>query len=188
MTITQYTSIASALLTFFINKGLRMLPVGMLANKGVIVANLAVTNGGGNGFRHLISHLSLRELHTLRQNKDLIERIKKITKMDAEDLREYMVKNWGLTVESCQNQDWWVDIESIRKTCPKWARAVVEGHYIDSTDFIKWGCERLMEEVRVNLNIRYIQELRAEAKRKEEETRRLQEEQFEAAMGCGYFC
>jgi hypothetical protein len=133
------------------------------------VANIAITHDAGNDFRKLIDDLTLEELKILKLDEDLIQRTKDIFKLDAEGLREYMVKNWGLLVESCQNDDWWCDIEGIRDRCPDWSRAIIEGHYIDSDDFVKWAQRWLMQEVRVNINIKRIEELRAAAKKRKED-------------------
>lgn len=135
-------------------------------NRGIIVANIAITHDAGNDFRKLIDDLTIMELGILKQDEDLIQRVKDILKLDAEGLREHMVKVWGLLAESCQNDDWWIDIENIREQCPKWSRAIIEGHYIDGNDFVDWGQKWLMREVRVNLNIKYIEWLREEKKKK----------------------
>jgi len=137
-------------------------------NRGIIVSNIAITHGAGNDFRKLINCLSIEELKILKLDEGLIKRAKDILKLDAEGLREHMVKKWGMLVEECQNNDWWFDIEGVREKCPIWTRAQIEGHYIEGSDFVKWAQQWLMQEVRVNINIKYIEELRAAAKQKKE--------------------
>jgi len=154
-------------------------------NRGIIVSNIAITHGAGNDFRKLIDCLTIDELKIMKLDEDLIQRTKDILTLDAEDLREYMVKAWGLTVEECQNNDWWFDVEGIREKCPIWSRAQIEGHYIDGPDFIKWAQQWLMQEIRVNINIKYIEELRAAAKQKKEKEQRDLEEQYSEAQKYG---
>ena len=107
--------------------------------------------------------------------------------VDADELREHMVKKWNMTVESCMNDDWWVDITELRKKYPKWARAIVEGHYLPRDTFEQWGRELLMEEVRVNIQIKHIQDLRKIAKEKEAEEQKQLETQWEELIACGYY-
>jgi hypothetical protein len=163
------TRIVPALFASLIHKGHQMFGrfgtyLGL--NRGIIVANIAITHDAGNDFRKLIDDLTLVELRILKQDEDLIQRVKDILELDAEGIREHMVKVWGLSAESCQNDDWWIDIENIREQCPKWSRAIIEGHYIDGDTFVKWGQKWLLQEVRVNINIKYIAELRDAKKKK----------------------
>jgi hypothetical protein len=167
-----------------------MFPPHLIAfsiNRAIVTANLAQESGGGDKFQKLIRNLSLEELYILRQEKSLINRIVAITKMDADDLREHMVKKWNLTVESCMNDDWWVDIEVLRRRYPKWARAIVEGHYLKRDRFEEWGHELLMEEVHVNINIKRIQNLRKAAKEKQAKKDKALEAQWEELVACGYY-
>jgi len=163
--------------------GMHQLPF----NRGIIVANIAICNGAGNDFRKLIDCLTLQELKILKKDEGLVDRVKSILQLDAEDLREHFVKVWGLSAEECQNNDWWIDIEEARKKCPKWARATIEGHYVDGDDFVKWAQSWLMQEVRVNINIKRIEQLREAAKAKKEKQRKAQEEQCEEMRQCGMF-
>ena len=154
-------------------------------NRGIIVANIAITHGADSDFRELINCLTLEELKILKLDEDLIQRVKDVLKLSAEDLREYMVRTWGLLVEECQNNDWWFDIEGVRERCPKWSRATIEGHYVDGDDFVNWARMWIMQEIRVNINIKYIKELRAAAKEKKEKERRDLEEQYSEAQKYG---
>jgi len=151
------------------------------------MTNIALVNGCGNEFRKLIKHLNLAELHILKQEKELIDRVEEISEMDADDLREHMVKKWNMTVESCMHDDWWIDITELRKKYPKWARAIVEGHYLPRDTFEQWGRELLMEEVRVNIQIKHIQDLRKIAKEKKEKEQKDIEEQWAELQACGYY-
>lgn len=151
------------------------------------MTNLAQESGGGEEFRKLIQDLSLEELYILRQEKNLVDRIVAITTMDTDDLREHMFKKWDMIVKPCMNEDWWVDIEVLRKRYPKWARAIVEGHYLTRGRFEEWGRELLMEEVHVNINIERIRNFRKAAKKKEVEAQKALEEQWKELMACGYY-
>jgi len=165
-----------------------MIPCGIFNNKGVIVANLAIHYRAGTPFRKLIADLTLTELRILTKNEDLGQRIKDISYMEADDLREHMIKHWGLEVESCQTEDWWVDIEPVRKKLPAWSRATIEGRYIHGEDFVEWGRKWLLEEVRVNLSIRYIQDLREKEKLKKEKEQQEIEDAFCQGWGWGMGC
>ena len=151
------------------------------------MANLAQESGGGEEFRKLVQDLSLEELHILKQEKSLIDRTVAITTMDADALREHMVRKWNMTVESCMNDDWWVDIEVLRKRYPKWARAIIEGHYLTRDRFEQWGRELLMEEVHVNISIKRIQDLRKAAKEKKAKEAKALEAQWDDLLACGYY-
>ncbi len=154
-------------------------------NRGIIVSNIAITHDAGNDFRRLIDCLTLEELKVLKLDEDLIQRVKGVLNLDAEGLREHMVGNWGLLVEECQNNDWWFDVEGIRERCPKWARATIEGHYVDGGDFVKWAQQWLMQEIRVNINIKRIKELRAATKEKKEKEQKRLEDQYSEAQKYG---
>jgi len=185
-----HTRIVPALFASLIYKGHQMLGkfgtyLGL--NRGIIVANIAITHGEGNEFRKLIDDFTLAELQVLKQDEELIERVKKIVQLDAEGIREHMVKVWGLLAESCQNDDWWIDIENIREQCPKWSRAIIEGHYIDGNDFVKWGQKWLLREVRVNLNIKYIDLLRAAKKEKKKKDYQALEDDYADAANWGMY-
>lgn len=183
-----HIGIVPALLHYLSEKGEKVIPDRYLGfNRGIIVQNIAVCNQGDGTFRDLIKDLALPELKILKGDQDLIDRVKAITKMEHEDLREYMVTHWDLTVESCQNDDWWVDIEGIRERVPKWARAVIEGAYIDGDDFLKWGRHQLMQEVRVNINIKRIKELREAAEEKKRRQQKALEEQYAEAQMFGMY-
>lgn len=179
-----YLSIVSSLLTCLTNKGTKVLPHLLGYNKTIIMSNIAITHGGGGDFRDLIKHFNLKELNVLKQDEELIERVSDISKLGAEDIQEYMLKEWGLVAESCQNDDWWVDIDGMRDRIPKWARAVIEGTYVSGDDFVDWGRARLMEEVRVNVNIKIIEELREVQKKKAQEE--LERQYSEACMYGAY--
>ncbi len=183
----SHLSIVPALLAFFTDKGSKVIPHALSYSKAIIVSNIAVSNGGGSAFRNLIKHLNLQELRILKREEGLIARVSDITRLDEEDIREYMLKEWGLVSESCQNDDWWVDIEGIRGRCPKWARAVIEGTYVSGDDFVDWGRARLMEEVHVNINIKLIEELREIEKEKKERAQKKLDEQYSEAEMCGMF-
>ena len=176
--MSLHKRIVPALLASLVYKGHKMLNNFLGFNRGIIVANIAIINGAGNDFRKLVDDLTLPELKILKHDEDLIQRTKDILKLDAEGLREYMVRTWGLLVESCQNDDWWCDVEGIRDRCPDWSRAIIEGHYIDSNDFVKWAQRWLMQEVRVNINIKRIEELRAAAKKRKEDQQKELEDQY----------
>ncbi len=185
--MVPYLGSLPALLTFLIGKGCKMIPSNFLGrNKTIIVSNLVISSQAGTDFQRLIQGFNIWELKTLRDDEAFIDRVKKIAELDAEQLREHMVKKWSLTVESCQNDDWWVDVESIRDRCPVWTRAVIEGHYVDCNDFVQWARELLMEEVRVNINIKRIQELREKAKKRDSQQTEAAS-QFERAMQCGFY-
>lgn len=182
-----HLSIVPALLAFFTNKGSKVIPSVISYSRGVLVSNMAIVHGGGNDFRNLIKHLNIQELRILRREEDLTAHVVSITKLDAEGIRKHMLEEWGLVAESCQNDDWWVDIEGIRDRCPKWARAQIEGTYIDGDDFVNWGRNRLMEEVRVNINIKLIEELRKIKKQKDERDRKELEEEYSEAHMYGMY-
>ncbi len=170
------TGIVSALRTFLAKKlGDEMMfpQARSSALKRVLASNIAITNEAGDPFQKLLKPLGVRELNVLKKDPELIQRIKDVVKLDADDIREYMLASWGLRVESCQDDDWWADIEDIRDKLPEWTRAVVEGSYIPGENFLDWGRSLLMEEVRVNINIRRIEELKVKLK---EERAKEQEE------------
>lgn len=183
--MSLHTRIVPASFASLLRKGHKMFGGYLGFNRGIIVSNIAITHMAGNDFRKLIDCLTLEELKILKLDENLIQRVKDVLDLEAEDLREYMVKTWGLVVEECQNNDWWFDIEGIRERCPKWARATIEGHYVDGGDFVKWAQQWIMQEIRVNINIKYIEELRAAAKEKKEKERRRLEEQFSEAQKYG---
>ncbi|KKL98057.1 hypothetical protein LCGC14_1828240 [marine sediment metagenome] len=183
--MSLHIRIVSTLFASLLRKGHKMFGGYLRFNKGVIAANIAITHGASNDFRKLIDCLSVEELKILKQDEDLIQQVENVLELDAEGLREHMVKTWGLLVEECQDNDWWFDIEEVRKRCPKWSRAVIEGHYVEGGNFVTWARQWLMQEIRVNINIKYIKELRDAVKEKKEKERRELEKEHSAAVKYG---
>jgi hypothetical protein len=144
------------------------IPAGDCQKAVDVHAVMSEINGQGNiCFKKLIKSLPKGELKILRSRKDLIARVADISNMGPVQIREYMLEHFGMVAETCMNHDWWVEIEGIRDRVPKWSRAVHEGHYLGETEFMDWGQRRLMLEVRVNLNMARIRELREERAEKQ---------------------
>jgi hypothetical protein len=155
--------------------------------KDETVNALVVINRLGPEFKRLVGNLSVDELNVLIREVDLLERVRDVSNMDEEEIRSHMSEAWGLIAESCQNDDWWIDIEPIRHRLPSWTKAVIEGQYVFARRFAEVGRDMLMQEVRVNINLRLIQ-LKKEAVRSQraEESRRLQDEFEQGQLYGGY--
>lgn len=128
-------------------------------NKRWLIQNLGIQATAGSGFQILLDGLSLRELAVLRKHEDLVDRVKEITKMNEAALISTLQEDYDLEVQNLHSGDVWVGTNLIEDNIPDWFESTHCGWYLDlrEGEFHKWARELLMQEVRVNIWMRYLE-------------------------------
>ncbi len=125
-----------------------------------LVQRIGVAKSGGNIFQSLLDGLSLRELVVLREHDDLMERASEIAKMSETTLLETIERDYDLEPQTWQTGEVWVGTEQIEDRIPSWFKSQHCGWYLSFSDgeFDVWARNFLMQEVRINIWIRYLED------------------------------
>lgn len=116
-------------------------------------------------FSELLDTLGVKELRILKEHDDLSERVVGICKMTKMALLKALRDNYGFNVQSCNNGDVWVEAsEDVEALMPKWItkeQLPYSGWYLtfngEDNDFVPWARNMLLQEVRINGWIRYME-------------------------------
>ncbi len=116
-------------------------------------------------FNDLLDQLGVKELKILKRHDDLIERVVEICKMTKMALLQTIRNNYGFEVQSCNNGDVWIDVDdSVEALSPEWitkGQLPYSGWYLtfngDDNEFVPWARNMLLQEVRTNGWMRYME-------------------------------
>ena len=140
-------------------------------NAAGLVHNLA--SGDGRA-KVLLNTLSGRELRILHKNRDLLERIVEISQTNGVSLWTELHDRFDIEVLLCGSGtgDYWANttderVKSLPEEFKEWYKATGHtGWYLGTQiEFNMWAHDLLLQEVRTNLMIRYIEYKRAEKKK-----------------------
>jgi hypothetical protein len=141
-------------------------------NAAGLVHNLA---SGDAGAKMLLNTLSGRELRILHKNRDLLERIVEIAQINGIALWSELHDRFDIEVILCSSGtgDYWANTsvdrdKSLPKEFKEWYKATGHtGWYLGTqVEFNMWARDLLLQEVRTNLMIRYIEHKRSEKKKR----------------------
>ncbi len=123
-------------------------------NKQAMVRNM----GGGNSqYQSLLNGLSAKEIKILRKHPDLIDTVRDITKMTSVQLLAELKEEYKLEVDQYPSQDMFISTERLEECIPDWFSTNHSGWFISGgDDFQEWARSFLMQEVRINIWIRYL--------------------------------
>lgn len=126
-------------------------------NKRVLAFNMS---GGNQTFQELLDGLSTKEIMTLKKHKDLIERIHDIVQMNEALVLQELREKYRLDLDLYQNGDVWIGTEQLEDTIPDWFETSHCGWFMNrgEGEFMEWARRFLMQEIRINIWIRYLED------------------------------
>jgi hypothetical protein len=116
-------------------------------------------------FSGLLDTLGVKELRILKKHDDLIERVVEICKFTKMGLLKTIRNDYKFEIQNCQNGDVWIEGgESVEKLTPSWiskGQLPYAGWYLtfngENDSFSPWARRILLQEVRINLWLRYME-------------------------------
>jgi hypothetical protein len=116
-------------------------------------------------FNGLLDPLTTRELKIMKKNEDLLNRVIEICKLTKMAMLKHIRDDYGFKIDDCQNGDLWIDAsDACEGLMPAWADQIVLPHtgwYLsfqeDDDDFMPWARNLLLQEVRINMWMRYYE-------------------------------
>ena len=144
-------------------------------------------------FSGLLDTLGVKELRILKKNEDLIDRVMEICKFTKMGLLKTIRNDYKFEIQNCQNGDVWLEAgDSVEELTPSWIRKgqlPYAGWYLtfngDNDTFSPWARSMLLQEVRVNLWVRYMEHKIKVASIKPEKIKNPFESEKQPAIGSG---
>lgn len=137
------------------------------SNRSAFVNNLFIQYGCDRETRELLEKLNNDELKILVKYPDLLERVKTIAKMSDFCLDHLIRTNYGFRIDSWAAGDYLLSVSELGQRAPDWCQSEHVGwtfHTGDVPQFCKWARDFLMQEVRINVWMRYIEYKKAALK------------------------
>jgi hypothetical protein len=137
-----------------------------LVSKAAIAYSLSIGSGRAReSCERLFCSLTLREIGVLRRNKELVEEVQDIAKMTTAELIIELANNYDLEIERLVpgqviGESYWIGIEQLEDAIPEWFSTTHDGwHKFDKDeDFSNWAKDFLLQEVRINMWIRLLEQ------------------------------
>ncbi len=131
------------------------------ANKQAMVRNMG---GGDSRYQALLNGLSTKEILILRQHPDLIDAVQNIIKMTSVQLLAELKEEYDLEADQHPTQDMYISTEKLEVCIPDWFLTDHSGWFVSSGDnFQEWARSFLMQEVRMNIWLRYLEHKKGRA-------------------------
>ena len=126
------------------------------ANRDAIAFNMSK---GDSGMQDLLKTLTSKELKILRNYEDLGDRVLAISKMDSQELIDELRDVHDLDIEFHGAFDIWISTEHVEDALPEWFSSEHYGWFRSQKEdeFLKWAKNFLLQEVRINIWIRYME-------------------------------
>ena len=133
-----------------------MMGIYPYANKRALVYSMSQ---GDSEYQRLLNGLSVKEIQILKRHPDLIAKVHEITKFTQVQISAELREEYDLEVDEYLTRDQWIGTEKLEECLPDWFTSVHCGWYISSHDneFEEWGRNFLMQEVRMNIWLRYLE-------------------------------
>jgi len=139
------------------------------ANRFAYIGNLFIRHGCDLETRELLEKLSIKEIDILLKHLDLLERVKTIAKMSDMHLDHLISTEYGFRVDSWSDGDYLLSVSELDQRAPNWWQSGHIGWMFEvgnAKQFSKWAKDFLMQEVRINIWMRYIEHKKASLKSK----------------------
>lgn len=133
------------------------------------INNMSIRHGLTKESRDLLQKLSSKELEILLHHDDLLDRIKEIAKMPKEELDQALRTNYKLKVDSWWAGDVLICASEEASKPPSWWQDLHIGWVFDANDtdeLCAWARDFLLQEVKINLWMRYIEHKKSKQKAK----------------------
>lgn len=139
---------------------------GITFNKPAVIRNMTARQGFDSKIQELLSLLSNKELRIVAKHQDLQDRVVAISKMTPEELGDTLEKDFQLEVDQWPREEIWIHPRKLQTQIPDWFTSQHVGWEFSSQndDLPKWARTFLMQEVKINIWIRYIEYKKKEAK------------------------
>lgn len=125
-------------------------------NKAGIVRLIGKDN---KEYGNLLAGLSFQELQILSNHDDLVDMGRKITQFTHAQILAELQEEFGLDIDHFSTNDLWIGTERLDDAIPDWFNSSHCGWFKDRLDgsFLTWAQSFLMQEVRINIWIRYLE-------------------------------
>lgn len=135
------------------------LPLNVVGSKRLLIQTLSLGKRGGSVFQVLLDGLSAKELRILRKHEDLSDRVLIISKTPYTTLLNTIKESYGLLVENYHSGGVWISTELLQDSIPDWHKSTHSGWYLTANqgEFEVWARHFLMQEVRINIWLRYVE-------------------------------
>jgi len=126
-------------------------------NKKAIALNMSEGNAV---FQGLLNGLAAEEIIILRKHPDLRDSVREITKMTTVQLQAELQGEYNLEIDQYSSQDVWISTEKLDDAIPDWFETCHCGWWVPSQGegFMQWARDFLMQEVRINIWIRDMED------------------------------
>ncbi len=141
------------------------------------IANLKFMSRKGAAFNlsagdpvveELILNLNMQHIRSLGKNPDILSQIQDICVLDKAMLISELESTYLLDIEPMDTGEYWIGVGECGAAVPDWFDEV-NGHYgwlIKDEDLVDWARDFLMQNVCINLNIRYLLHKEEEKKKR----------------------
>jgi len=125
-------------------------------NKRAIAFNMSQ---GDKTFQNLLDGLSAKEVIILRKHQDLMDKVMGICKMTQIQVEAELREEFNLEIDTYNSHDCWISTEKLEDAIPDWFATNHCGWFKGNHDdeFMEWARDFLMQEVRTNIWIRYLE-------------------------------
>ncbi len=130
-------------------------------NKSSIMRSMSHKDGG---YRELLDGFSGQELRVLRENPDLVSRVKEIAKMSVTQVLTELREEYSLEVDQYEEGSRWINTEKLDGAIPEWFYSDSWGEHVSAREgeFMGWSRNFLVQDVRINIWVRYLQQEKRE--------------------------
>lgn len=131
-------------------------------NKRLLALNMSQ---GNKEFQTLLNLLSTKEILILRKHDELMDKVHEISKMGVQTVLEKLQTEYALDIDHHVNGDVWIGTEQLEDGIPDWFESSHCGWFKSlDKEFMVWARTFLMQEVRINIWIQYLEHEKEKAK------------------------
>jgi len=127
-----------------------------LVNKRAVIFNMS---GRDIQYEKLLAGLSVQELSILRKYPELQDDAKEIAHLTLDKALWELSEEYDLEIDEYNSQDMFISVEKLEDAVPDWFETSHCGWYKgkDKDELLNWAKELLMQEVRINIWIKYCE-------------------------------
>jgi len=115
---------------------------------------------GNSEVLRLLQGLPAHELVVLQKNEDLLGRVQEFAEINVCQITQILQSDFGLDVKLFNNGEMWIDTDNLEDAVPSWFRTEHIGWYLKTEDLLKFGQGLLLDELRMNIYLRYLESRR----------------------------